>query len=137
VATELYPASVRCARSNGVDVHQGDLFDPLPDELRGRIDVVTAVAPYVPTDALRLLPRDVQTYEPRLALDGGPDGLRLLRRVVAGAAAWMSPGGSLLLELGADQADRLDPDIRSEGFREITRLVDDDGDLRGVCARVP
>ena len=136
VATELDRTAADCARANGVAVIDGDLFDPLPLDLRGRLDVVTAVVPYVPTDALHLLPRDVLAHEPRLALDGGQDGLRLLRRVVAEAGPWMRSGGSLLLELGADQADQLAPDLRLKGFVEVERLVDEEGDLRGVCARV-
>ena len=67
---------------NGVEVLQGYLDDPLPRELERRVDVITAVVPYVPTDSLRLLPRDVQAFEPRLALDGGPDGTDLLAEVV-------------------------------------------------------
>ena len=62
------------ARANGVEVYQGDLCSPLPDDLRGQLDVVVAVVPYVPTAALTLLPRDTLTFEDVAHYDGGPDG---------------------------------------------------------------
>ena len=83
LATELDPTAVQCARRNGVEVFEGFLDDPLPRELAHRVDVLTAVVPYVPTGSLRLLPRDVRRFEPRLALDGGVDGTDLLEEVVA------------------------------------------------------
>ena len=82
VATDTDPRAVANARANGVDAHLGDLFAPLGDDLRGRTDVVVAVVPYVPTPALRLLPRDTLTFEDAAHYDGGPDGTTLLRRVV-------------------------------------------------------
>jgi release factor glutamine methyltransferase len=109
-AADIDPAAVRCAERNlattGGHVHQGDLFDPLPSSLRGRVDVLVANVPYVPTDAIALLPREARLYEPEAALDGGPDGLDLARRVAAGAAAWLAPGGHLLVETSAGQAPR-------------------------------
>jgi release factor glutamine methyltransferase len=135
LATELDPAVAECARANGVEVFVGDLAAPLPRSVVGHVDVVTAVAPYVPTGALRLLPPDVLAHEPRLALDGGEDGLRLVLRAVADAAELLRPGGSILLELGGDQADLVQPVLDENGFRDVVRLTDDDGDLRGVCAR--
>jgi release factor glutamine methyltransferase len=109
-AADIDPAAVRCAERNlattGGHVHQGDLFDPLPSSLRGRVDVLVANVPYVPTDAIALLPREARLYEPEAALDGGADGLDLARRVAAGAAAWLAPGGHLLVETSAGQAPR-------------------------------
>ena len=109
-ASDIDPIAVRCAERNlattGGHVHQGDLFDPLPSSLRGRVDVLVANVPYVPTDAIALLPREARLYEPEAALDGGPDGLDLARRVAAGAAAWLAPGGHLLVETSAGQAPR-------------------------------
>ena len=135
LATEIDPLAAGCARGNGVEVLVGDLADPLPSDLTGRVDVVTSVPPYVPTGAMALLPRDVVTYEPRAALDGGSDGLVLVRRVVRAAARLLRPGGSLVVELGGDQDARLGDDLSALGFGPLERLVDDDGDLRGVCAR--
>jgi release factor glutamine methyltransferase len=135
LATELDPAAVACARANGVEVLLGDLSGPLPDDLPGRVDVVVAVVPYVPTEALHLLPRDVLAFEPRRTLDGGEQGLRLLRRTVAESEPLLRSGGSLLLELGADQGERLRPALDEHGFHDVVLLTDEDGDLRGLCAR--
>lgn len=105
VATELDPVAAGCARANGVRVFAGDLDEGLPRELEGRVDVLTANVPYVPTGALRLLPRDVREHEPALALDGGADGLDVVRRVLARAPRWLRPGaGTVLVEIGPDQA---------------------------------
>lgn len=107
-AVDVDPASVRCARRNiaGVGGHgyEGDLYSPLPAALQGRVDVLVANAPYVPTDAVGLMPPEARDHEPRVALDGGHDGLDIVRRVVHGAPPWLAPGGSLLVETSADQA---------------------------------
>jgi release factor glutamine methyltransferase len=66
--------------------------------------VLVANVPYVPTEAVSLLPREARIHEPSVALDGGVDGLDILRRVVAAAPDWLTPGGHVLLETGADQA---------------------------------
>jgi release factor glutamine methyltransferase len=126
VAGDRDPAAVACARANGVDAHVADLFAGLPEVTA---DVIVAVVPYVPTPELPLLQRDTLTFESPLAYDGGPDGLDLLRRVVAEAPAWLRPGGSLVLELGGDQASALD----LSAFTDVTILTDEDGDTRGVA----
>jgi release factor glutamine methyltransferase len=94
-AVDVDPAAARCARRNLPDgrVFEGDLYEPLPTSLRGRVDVLVANAPYVPTDAVGLLPPEARTYEPRVALDGGEDGLEVVRRVAAAAARWLTPSG--------------------------------------------
>ncbi|MEA2554722.1 MAG: release factor glutamine methyltransferase [Actinomycetota bacterium] len=135
LATELDGEAVDCARRNGVEVFQGFLDDPLPRAFDHRVDVLTAVVPYVPTDALRLLPRDVQAFEPRLALDGGADGLDLLAEAVRRSTRWLRPGGWLLLELGGDQADPLGRLLDKCGFEEIDVMVDEDGAPRGISAQ--
>jgi release factor glutamine methyltransferase len=117
-----------------VEAYAGDLFDPLPAELRGRADVLVAVVPYVPTGELALLQRDTLTFETSLAYDGGPDGMDLLRRVVAEAPRWLRPGGALLLELGGAQAGALAPVLDRSGFAGPRTLTDEDGDVRGVEA---
>jgi release factor glutamine methyltransferase len=136
LATELDAAAARCARRNGVEVLEGDLDEPLPRELRGRVDVLTSVVPYVPTDALRLLPRDVQEFEPRLALDGGADGTDLLAEVARRSTRWLRPGGWLLLELGGDQPAAIARLLREIGFVQIDVMADEDGDPRAICARI-
>jgi release factor glutamine methyltransferase len=107
-AADLDPVALRCAAVNlapvGGRVYAGDLYDALPEELRGRIEVIVANAPYVPTGALEFLPPEARDHEPRLALDGGPDGVEVHRRVAAGAPRWLAPGGSLLIETGEEQA---------------------------------
>jgi release factor glutamine methyltransferase len=111
----------------------GDLDEPLgPDH---SFDVVTAVPPYVPTSQLRLLPADVQRYEPRAALDGGADGLDVARRIVSAASRLLAPGGWLLIELGGDQDDGLASDLAASGFDRIESWWDEDGDLRGLAAQ--
>ena len=134
VATDLDPAACRCAVGNGVEVYCGHLADPVPAELRGRVDVVVAVVPYVPEDALAYLPRDVQAFEPRLALDGGPEGIRLLGDAIRAAAELLRPGGTVLLELGAGQDGLVAPVLAEAGFDPPVLHVDEDGDLRGVEA---
>jgi len=110
-AADLDPAAVECARQNMTrnvttgEVHEGDLYDALPADLRGRIDVLAVNAPYVPTDEIAMMPTDARDHEHRIALDGGPDGLELHRRVAADAAAWLRPGGTLLIETSRPQAE--------------------------------
>ena len=107
-AVDVDPAAVRCARRNvaagGGRVYVGDLFEPLPKTLRGRVDVLVACAPYVPTDAVGLLPPEARLHEPRSALDGGADGLDVVRRIAAEAPRWLAPGGHVLVETGEGQA---------------------------------
>jgi release factor glutamine methyltransferase len=109
LATELDPGALAWARRNadryGVELLAGDLDEPLPAALAGRVDVLCANVPYVPSGAIVTLPTDVRDHEPRLALDGGPDGLDVLRRLVARAGHWLAPGGGLLCEIGEDQAE--------------------------------
>jgi release factor glutamine methyltransferase len=132
VGVDIDVRAVVCARRNGVHALAGDLDRPL----RSRVfDVVTAVAPYVPTDDLRLLPSDVQRYEPRRSLDGGADGLELVRRIVTAAARLLRPDGWLLLELGGDQDIALNPTLTASGFHAVDPWFDVDGDLRGLTAQ--
>jgi release factor glutamine methyltransferase len=134
VASDLEERAVACARANGVEVYRGDLFAPVPPGLEGRVDVVVGVVPYVPTPELALLQRDTFTFESPLSYDGGPDGTGVLRRVVAGTPRWLRHGGALLLELGGDQADALGDDLARLGYADVSVLVDDDGDVRGIEA---
>ena len=104
-AVDLDPAAVRCARRNVPGrVYQGDLYQPLPARLRGRVAILAANVPYVPTGEIAFLPPEARAHEPRVALDGGPDGLDVLRRVAAGAPDWLAPGGHLLIETSERQA---------------------------------
>ncbi len=108
-AADIDPAAVRCARRNVTGrgaVYEGDLYDALPTTLRGRVDILVANAPYVPTEAIGLMPPEARLHEPRVALDGGTDGLGVQRRVTAAAARWLAPGGHLLIETSERQAPR-------------------------------
>lgn len=137
VGTEIDPVAARCARRNGVEVVEGDLFDPLPSDLAGAIDVVTAVAPYVPTAALPLLPRDTLAHEPLVALDGGKGGLTVVHRIADGGRRWLRPGGWLVLELGPEQTDVVRDLLQAAGWRALSTIADPDGDACGVAARRP
>ena len=106
-AADLDPTAVGCARRNVTGhVYQGDLYAPLPASLRGRVDILLANVPYVPTESIALMPSEARLHEPRLALDGGGDGLDVLRRVADGAPAWLAAGGSLLVETSEDQSPK-------------------------------
>jgi release factor glutamine methyltransferase len=127
-AADIEPAAVRCARRNLVpwrgSVYQGDLFSALPDQLRGRIDVLLANVPYVPTNEIRLLPPEARLYEPHVTLDGGPDGLATLRRVAAGALSWLAPGGHLFVEMSEHQAPPAAAVLTDQGL--TARVTSDD-----------
>jgi release factor glutamine methyltransferase len=134
VASDLDKRAVACARSNGVEVYCGDLFAPVPSAFEGHADVVTGVVPYVPTHELALLQRDTLAFESPASYDGGSDGTRILRRVIADSPGFLRLGGALLLELGGRQADLLEVDLARNGFADVARLVDEEGDLRGIEA---
>jgi release factor glutamine methyltransferase len=121
-AADVEPAAVRCARRNIAPdrVFEGDLYEPLPPKLRGRVDVLVANVPYVPTGAIATMPPEARDHEPRMALHGGIDGLDIARRFIAGAPLWLARGGHLLFETSEAQAD------------EATRAVA----LAGLDARV-
>jgi release factor glutamine methyltransferase len=127
-AADLDPVAVACARRNveavGGRVHAGDLFDALPPALRGRVDALLANVPYVPSGGISAMPPEAREHEPRTALDGGIDGLDVARRVLAGAPAWLGPGGSLLFETGEDQARAAVDAVVAAGLR--ARVVTDD-----------
>lgn len=132
VGVDIDPRAAACARGNGVLAVVADLAGPL--RAACGVDVVTAVAPYVPTGAIDLLPADVRAHEPRLALDGGRDGLDLVRLVVAAAGTLLRPGGWLITELGGDQDGLLMADLNAVGFGRLDSWGDEDGDLRGMAA---
>jgi release factor glutamine methyltransferase len=134
VACDVDARAVACAVANGVEAYAGDLYDALPGDLAGGVDVIAGVVPYVPTPELGLLQRDTFSFETALAYDGGDDGADLLRRAAAGAARFLAPGGALLLELGEGQPEALAGDLARLGFGDVGVLRDEDGDVRGVEA---
>ncbi|MDR6907934.1 release factor glutamine methyltransferase [Agromyces sp. 3263] len=128
VAADIDPAAVRAARRNleplGAFVVVGDLFDALPGELRGRVDVLAVNAPYVPTAEIAMMPPEARDHEAHVALDGGDDGLDVHRRVAASARAWLAPGGSVLVETSRRQAPTTEALLRAGGLS--TTIVRDD-----------
>jgi release factor glutamine methyltransferase len=137
-AADIDPAATACARRNlvpmGGQVYEGDLFDPLPGGLRGRIDVLVVNAPYVPTGEIGLMPPEARLHEPLVALDGGPDGVGIHRRVAAQAAEWLAPGGSLLIETSDRQAELTADAMTAAGF-VVEIASDDDLDATVVSGR--
>lgn len=119
-ATDVDPAAVGCARRNilplGGEVHEGDLYHPLPARLRGRVEVLAVNAPYVPSEGIKAMPQEARLHEPRLALDGGADGLDVQRRVAAAAPQWLAPGGHLLIETSLRQGARTAELFRQNGL---------------------
>ena len=124
-AADIDTAAVRCARRNVPGhVYQGDLFEPLPAGLRGRVAILTANVPYVPAGEIPFLPPEARVHEPRAALDGGADGLEVLRRVAAQAPRWLAPGGHLLTETSERQAPAAAAALAGVGL--VPRVVSSD-----------
>ncbi|MFE5774973.1 hypothetical protein [Brachybacterium sp. NPDC056505] len=109
-AADVDPLPLESARANlpsSAQLHLGDLFAAMPVVLRGAIDVIAAVPPYVPDGELALLPREAREHEPPRALRGGADGLDVARRILSEGPYWLAPGGRILLEMHVDQARTL------------------------------
>ncbi|KRA38965.1 MULTISPECIES: putative protein N(5)-glutamine methyltransferase [unclassified Nocardioides] len=134
-ATDNDPVAVACAARNleavGGIAHLGDLDEPLSPALRGRVDVILANVPYVPTAAIALMPPESRDHEPLGTVDGGTDGLDVLRRVAALAPTWLRPGGSVFSEVSEAQAGDaatafsnagLDAQVRHDPERDATVL---------------
>ena len=136
VATEIDPAAVGCARRNGVVVYPGHLDRPLTPDLVSAVDVMAGVLPYVPDDALHLLPRDVLAFEPRVALDGGREGLESVASVVESSPRWLRAGGWLALEVGGDQVPAVTVLFEAAGYSALGVLEDADGDPRAVYGQL-
>ncbi len=132
-AADLDPVAVACARQNVANVYQGDLFEPLPNGLKA--DVLVVIAPYVPTDAIDFLPREARDFEPRGTLDGGSDGLDVLRRVLQFARQWLATGGILATEVSEGQVPALVELVAAAGL-EPSVIRDEDLDATVVLGRL-
>lgn len=119
-AADLDPVAVACARRNvepaGGRVYEGDLFAALPPALRERVNLLICNAPYVPSAEIAFLPAEARDHEPPVALDGGLDGLSVLRRAASEASGWLAPGGMLLVETSDRQAPQMASAMASAGL---------------------
>lgn len=136
-ACEADERAVGCARANGVSAFRGDLLAPLSAGLKGQVDVIVGVVPYVPTGELSLLHRDATRFEGALPYDGGPDGTAVLRKVIRKSRRLLREGGALLLELGGDQAAQLEAELKALGYGPPELLRDEDGAVHGIECRRP
>ncbi|WP_018335781.1 putative protein N(5)-glutamine methyltransferase [Actinomycetospora chiangmaiensis] len=131
-AVDHDPAAVACARRNVPGtVYTGDLDEPLPASLRGRVDVLLASPPYVPTVEIDHMPPEAREHEPLATLDGGPDGLALARRIAALAPGWLAPDGALLVECATHQAPELAAAVRGAGLAATVHTDDDATTVEG------
>jgi release factor glutamine methyltransferase len=130
-AADLDQAAVACARRNvepaGGHVYAGDLFDALPSVLRGRVDVLICNAPYVPSAEVAFLPAEARDHEPLVALDGGLDGLAVLRRAASGAPGWLAPDGVLLVETSDRQAPSMASAMARAGLTPAIQADEESG----------
>ncbi|CAN5299960.1 putative protein N(5)-glutamine methyltransferase [soil metagenome] len=131
-ASDIDPVAVACARRNVANVYEGDLYQALPAGLKA--DVLVVIAPYVPTDAIALLPHEARDFEPLYTLDGGADGLEVLRRVLSGAREWLAPGGLLATEVSERQVPALVQLVAAVGL-EPRVIRDDDLDATVVLGQ--
>ena len=123
---DLDPRALECAAENVPHghVHLSDLYAALPDDLRGRVDVLAANAPYVPTGQIALMPPEAREHELPMALDGGRDGVDLHRRIAAAAPEWLAPGGVLMVETSRSQVPLTAASMQGAGL--LTEVVTDD-----------
>jgi release factor glutamine methyltransferase len=140
-AVDISPAALATAKRNA-DTHgvadrlaflEGDLFGPLPPA--AAFDAIVSNPPYIAPAEFPGLATEVRDYEPRLALDGGPDGLAFYRRITLDASRFLKPGGSLLVEIGSTQADAVTGLFRTAGFTDVTVTRDGSALPRVVSGR--
>jgi release factor glutamine methyltransferase len=139
-AVDIDPTAVQYARRNLApfhgEVHQGDLFDALPVDLRGKIDILIANVPYVPTEDIALLPAEARDHEPLVALDGGGDGLDVMRAVARRAPRWLAPRGQLLVEASERQLEAAMRVMVGSGLSPRV-ILDDDMEATAIVAGLP
>ncbi|MFD9334101.1 putative protein N(5)-glutamine methyltransferase [Streptomyces sp. NPDC060028] len=139
-AADVDPGALVYARRNvapyGGVVWEGDLYDPLPEALRSRVDLLVVNAPYVPTSEIALLPPEARDHEPLISLDGGADGLDLHRRIAAGALAWLAPGGHLLIETSSRQSPVTASALSAAGLW-VQEVTSDEYDATVIIGRAP
>ena len=130
-AADIDPVAVACAGRNlapvGGTAVVSDLDAALPDQLRGSVDVLVANVPYVPTSAVASMPAESRDHEPRSTVDGGSDGLDVVRRLAALAPRWLTPGGRVYVETSEDQADAAAAAFGSAGLAPAVHYDDERG----------
>lgn len=127
--SDIDPFAVDCARRNvpSATAHVGDLFAPLPQGTQ--FDVIAVNAPYVPTDKIERMPPEARDHELRAALDGGPDGVQVHRRMAADLGPWLAPGGHVLIETAAHLSHLTAAALQTRG---LTTSVLHDDDIGGT-----
>jgi release factor glutamine methyltransferase len=139
-AVDISPAALEVARENAsrhevgdrVMLYEGDLFSPLPSDLK--VEAIVSNPPYVRQTDLERLDADVRDHEPRLALDGGIDGLDVARRILSESSRFLKPGGLILLELSPDNIRQAEEFLESQGVYENIRILKDAGGRERVLA---
>ncbi len=144
VATDIDDEALNVAAQNvekhdlseRVQLLSGDLFDPIVPQLdNGHFDLIVANPPYVSDAEMETLDKNVKDYEPIKALKAGPDGLDLIKRIVARAPEFMTEDGALMIEIGYQQSARVKSLLCDIGLFGEGRLVQDDqGHERVVIA---
>ncbi|ABZ83490.1 methyltransferase, putative [Heliomicrobium modesticaldum Ice1] len=144
LATDLSEAALAVARQNAkrhgvagqIRFARGDLLDPAIDAAI-RLKAVLSNPPYIPSGHIPSLQREVAGFEPKLALDGGEDGLDLYRRLAFKAGLVLEPGGFVALEIGYNQGEAVSSLFAAQGFRDIGLIRDGQGHDRVVTAVWP
>lgn len=144
LATDLDPRAVDLARHNAaatapdrIEVHHGDLLDPLDASLRGHLDVLVANPPYLPAADRGTWDPEVADHDPDTALVGGPDGHEVVDRLLALAVDWLAPGGSVVLEIDERRGAEAAAVARVVGLTDVKVQRDLTGADRVLVARRP
>lgn len=143
LATEASREALEWAHINkeklqlNVDLLEGDLFAPLPEAIRGQVDVVVSNPPYIADDERSALPADVLDHEPHIALFSGSDGTTIIERIAPGASGWLRHGGWLLIEISPHLQTIVPRVLREYGYEEINVYPDLTHSPRVVEARRP
>lgn len=144
-AADLSAEALELARANcstlglesRIQLLCGDLYAPIPLELKGQFEVIVANPPYIPTGEISGLDPEVRNFDPRIALDGGEDGLDLTRRILEQAGDWMSGGGLLAMELGPSQCREVETLAGQSGLIPLSPGTDYLGVERFFFAAAP
>ncbi|MCD8015705.1 MAG: peptide chain release factor N(5)-glutamine methyltransferase [Lachnospiraceae bacterium] len=142
-ASDLSAEALATARENtrrlGAAVHfiQSDLFAQFSTSDCERFDMIVSNPPYICTPVIEELSEEVRLHEPRMALDGGADGLDFYRRIICESRDYLQPGGWLLMEIGYDQGEAVSDLMRENEFAEVRIAKDLPGNDRVVSGRLP